>query len=675
MSNMNVLMHNMQSMFTNRQLGITNGNKAKSTEKLSSGYRINRAADDAAGLTISEKMRHQIRGLKQALRNIGDGIDYVKVADGALEETTEMLQRMNELAIKAANGTNTAQDRAAIDEEIKELRTELNRVFASTEFNTKKIWDPNTLGTNEIDTITGYHEVTGITIPGYSTSGTITNTNRNAFPRSSYKINADQDGLKVSWTAYSGKNYETSLINWPDGDPPASASFELKDYLDTAEYPELAGINAKFGYQVESDLVTKDDVIAMMDNSYIRSYVSNSETTYRYGTSEGVPASSKLSSTVSINYDAAIVSDRDFESADTSYIRAYPTNYTNFKMPSSDGDKFTFTFEMDGIGKVTATSTSLSYTSKDTREITKGETWEWRENFQTSSGWITRTVENPTNMSNAWRSFYSFSESSNLGGLKNIFNKEDKGLENGRGTHASNAGGTITMRLSLTADSPYKNDPGRGNQTNVGSMTITINTDASDTADSIVNALKTLGGIDISNYNSSGNTDTGQASTMTYSSTWVGRTGASISVPDHTITHESVRHKMEVPIQAGTYKGESAEIDIVYDNLDAEILGITDVNTLTRESSLEAIDKIGHAIDIVVDQRSQFGAYQNRLEHAQKINDNSAENTEYADSVIRDTDMAAEMVRLSKDNILQQAGQSMLAQSNQNRQALLNLLQ
>ncbi len=132
---------------------------------------------------------------------------------------------------------------------------------------------------------------------------------------------------------------------------------------------------------------------------------------------------------------------------------------------------------------------------------------------------------------------------------------------------------------------------------------------------------------------------------------------------------------MEVPIQAGTYKGESAEIDIVYDYLDAEILGITDVNTLTRESSLEAIDKIGHAIDIVVDQRSQFGAYQNRLEHAQKINDNSAENTEYADSVIRDTDMAAEMVRLSKDNILQQAGQSMLAQSNQNRQALLNLLQ
>ena len=147
--------------------------------------------------------------------------------------------------------------------------------------------------------------------------------------------------------------------------------------------------------------------------------------------------------------------------------------------------------------------------------------------------------------------------------------------------------------------------------------------------------------------NSSGNTDTGQASSMTYSSTWVGRSGASISVPDHTITHESVRHKMEVPIQAGTYKGESAEIDIVYDYLDAEILGITDVNTLTRESSLEAIDKIGHAIDIVVDQRSQFGAYQNRFEHAQKINDNSAENTEYADSVIRDTGMASEMVRLS----------------------------
>ena len=675
MSNMNVLMHNMQSMFTNRQLGITNNNKAKSTEKLSSGYRINRAADDAAGLTISEKMRHQIRGLKQASRNIGDGIDYVKVADGALEETTEMLQRMNELAIKAANDTNTAQDRAAIDEEIKALRAEMNRVFASTEFNTKKIWDPNTAEASEIDTITGYHEAIGITIPGYSVSGNITNTNRNAFPRNYYNISADQEGIKVSWTAYSGESYESSLINWPEGDPPASATFELKDYLDTEAHPELAGINAKFGYRVESDLVTKDDVIATMNSSYISSTVYNNETTYQYGTSEGTVASSKITSGVSINYDAAIVSNRDFESADTSYIKASPTNYSNFIMPTSDDDKFIFKFEMEGIGGVTATSYSLSYTSNDREEDRRDIFWRGYNYVQGSNGRTTEVYSSPPNPYDHTRVITISEPNATLGGLKNIFNKPENGLQNGQGINYSRYGGTITMRLNLTSDTPYQNDPNLGNQTSVGSMTITINTSSSDTVDTIVDAVRSLGGIDIANNNSAGNTDTGQASTMPYYSRWYSRTGTSVNVPEHTITHESVRHKIEVPIQAGTYKGESAEINIVYDYLDAEILGITDVNTLTRESSLEAIDKIGKAIDIVVDQRSQFGAYQNRLEHAQKINDNSAENTEYAESVIRDTDMAAEMVKFSKENILSQAGQSMLAQANQNRQGILSLLQ
>jgi len=131
-----VVQHNMQAMNANRQLGVTTDSQRKVTEKLSSGYKVNRAADDAAGLTISEKMRSQIRGLTQASSNAQDGVSVVQTAEGALTEVHSMLQRMNELAVKASNGTNTTADRVAIQSEISALTTEISRVAESTQFNT-----------------------------------------------------------------------------------------------------------------------------------------------------------------------------------------------------------------------------------------------------------------------------------------------------------------------------------------------------------------------------------------------------------------------------------------------------------------------------------------------------------------------------------------------------------
>jgi len=130
-----VVQHNMQAMNANRQLGVTMSGQQKSTEKLSSGYRVNRAADDAAGLAISEKMRKQIRGLDQASTNANDGVSAVQTAEGALNEVHDMLQRMNELAVQAANGTNSASDREAIQNEIDQLTTEIDRVAETTKFN------------------------------------------------------------------------------------------------------------------------------------------------------------------------------------------------------------------------------------------------------------------------------------------------------------------------------------------------------------------------------------------------------------------------------------------------------------------------------------------------------------------------------------------------------------
>ncbi len=130
-----VVQHNLTAMNSNRMLGITQGTLSKSTEKLSSGYKVNRAADDAAGLAISEKMRKQIRGLDQASANAEDGISAVQTAEGALTEVHDMLQRMNELAVKAANGTNSEDDRAYIQDEINQLSTEIDRVAETTKFN------------------------------------------------------------------------------------------------------------------------------------------------------------------------------------------------------------------------------------------------------------------------------------------------------------------------------------------------------------------------------------------------------------------------------------------------------------------------------------------------------------------------------------------------------------
>ena len=130
-----VVQHNITAMNANRMLGLTTGSLAKSTEKLSSGYRINRAADDAAGLSISEKMRKQIRGLDRASTNAEDGISAVQTAEGALTEVHSMLQRMNELAVQASNGTMSADDRQAVQDEIDKLVDEVDRVAETTKFN------------------------------------------------------------------------------------------------------------------------------------------------------------------------------------------------------------------------------------------------------------------------------------------------------------------------------------------------------------------------------------------------------------------------------------------------------------------------------------------------------------------------------------------------------------
>ena len=164
-----IVQHNMTAANTNRQLGITAGNLAKTAEKLSSGYRVNRAGDDAAGLSISEKMRAQIRGLEQASTNAQDGISLIQTAEGALNEVHSILQRMRELTVQAANDTNVTEDRASIERELEELTSEINRIASQTEFNKMKLFSGG-FGSKKLQVGANYNQNIKITISGITAS-------------------------------------------------------------------------------------------------------------------------------------------------------------------------------------------------------------------------------------------------------------------------------------------------------------------------------------------------------------------------------------------------------------------------------------------------------------------------------------------------------------------------
>jgi len=194
-----VVQHNLQAMNTNRQLGLTVNGQAKSTEKLSSGYRINRAADDAAGLAISEKMRSQIRGLDKASTNAQDGISVVQTAEGALNEVHSILQRMNELATQAANDTNTSVDRSQIKLEINQLASEIDRISSTTQFNTMNLLDGNFSSKNlQVGALSG--QSIELSIDSMSTSGLKL--------ASGEKFDAEND-LKVSSFTAAGATMKT----------------------------------------------------------------------------------------------------------------------------------------------------------------------------------------------------------------------------------------------------------------------------------------------------------------------------------------------------------------------------------------------------------------------------------------------------------------------------------
>ena len=611
-----IVQHNITAMNANRMLGLTTGSLSKSTEKLSSGYRINRAADDAAGLTISEKMRKQIRGLDQASTNAEDGVSSVQTAEGALTEVHSMLQRINELATQAANGTNSADDRKAIQDEIEQLTTEIDRVSETTKFNEIYLLKGDKSGSTQTNTLAAHDAGLDGTL-GASVDG-----------KTTFTADKVEVGGKVT---IAGTEY--NIVD----------SSKTSDYTSIKEYTAAAGdklvqdgktytyvgANGKTpagktaadeGWFAEDNTTTTKDTITLKEGSTLTKKA-DGKTTTLVGDSN-----IELSATTGINPTTWSVGDTIEHDGKTYTVSTAGVAGTG-KWKDAEGNE----------DKIATLSAGDKYTVKAT-----GKT-----------GQIDNT------------------------GISTVDNIQDK--------IKSLTAGTVTLRKSAS-------DTGK---------TYTIGTSTKEdgtayTADDIAALVKS--GMYV---NDGTNTyyavpkSSGKANDITIQDAYAKmaeelKKASSIGADkgaevknngDGTfeITQGTVdvTEGLSFSLHVGADADMTNKINVNIDSMSAAGLGIKglDVADDNGSAATYAVDAIADAISKVSSQRSALGAVQNRLEHTIDNLDNVVENTTSAESRIRDTDMAEEMVNYSKNSILQQAGQSMLAQANQANQGVLSLLQ
>ena len=549
-----VVQHNMSAANANRMMNVTTSSLSKSTEKLSSGYKINRAADDAAGLSISEKMRGQIRGLSKASSNAQDGISLIQTAEGALNESHSILQRMRELSVQAANGTETDDDREAVNNEIKQLQDELTRISDTTEFNTMKLLDGSQAGPKGVSS-TG-NVTTGASIAklkGATATITAGDASGAAVTFGKEYMNIDGAVIAVDFSKLSEDDKNALKVNWANN---TSSTVSKK----AAEIFEKTINNAidESGLSVEHVSVSASGTTGFKITSGstgIDSVIKTDDANHTYGTSDATGVFAKT-------FDTA---NNDLEGTGT----------TNYNGEAIAADK-AFYVEINGQ-KLVAKSAAVA-NNEDMSTVAK--------NLQTQ---INAAIADYNTNTVAAR------------------DEDDK---------IKDVVVSVTKdgRLSITSES--------------GSV-----------------SLSDFGGEEVVK-----NLGLDAASTKTAANGGI-------------------------TLQIGANEGQTMNFGI--DNMSAESLGVgagkIDLSTQTKAST--ATTTIDAAIKKVSAQRSQLGAVQNRLEHTINNLDTAAENTQTAESRIRDTDMAKEMVEYSKNNILMQAGQSMLAQANQSNQGVLSLLQ
>ncbi len=546
-----IVQHNLSSMNTNRMLGISTSSLSKSTEKLSSGYRINRAADDAAGLAISEKMRSQIRGLDQASSNAADGISMIQTAEGALNESHSILQRMRELAVQAANGTETDSDRSNLQDEIEQLQEELDRIASDTEFNTMPLLD-------------GSLSAASSSVASAGPKFGVYDTALQAF------VTSDVVGVEVHIANSAAQGGESAM--WDNSGKILTINL-VKDQTYTQQEIDALIQNAK-----QEDSTAQGTPSDVKVNFYFSSVTATDATCNNSGTPTvaGVRAASAVT-----GFTPALAGTSDF--VGTTAIKLTSLKY---------GSDYNITVNIAFDAAV----------NDEECELTTAATYD-------TSGVLNTAATYTLHLSSGHE--YSSDD------IEAIF-----------------AAGGLNLDVELLGP-----DPDAPN-----TLFVTKNT---------YTAAVALGG-------------TG------------GVSGAGLGDDDAYLgqaKYGGVTGGKGITLQVGANEGQTMSFSI--GDMSANALGVnpSKVNVKTQKGASDGIKYIDEAIERVSKQRSLLGAVQNRLEHTIANLDNTAENLQAAESTIRDVDMAEEMVQFSKNNILQQAGQSMLAQANQSTQGVLSLLQ
>ncbi len=622
-----VVQHNLRAMNSNRMLGITTGALSKSAEKLSSGYKVNRAADDAAGLSISEKMRKQIRGLTQASANAEDGISAVQTAEGALTEVHDMLQRMNELAVKASNGTNSESDRQTIQDEISQLTIEIDRVAETTKFNETYL------------------------LKGDGTKGTKTLEAHDAGLAG--RLKAGLDG-KSTFTADSIKVGDTVKIG--------NTEYNIVGSKRTDAYNSMNAFAVKEGDKITQNGVTYTVAADATDVSAINGIsVKDSE-----GNALKITISEGATHTTSLGITTTLVGKNGLDLS-SGAVTAYNTWEAGDTIVDKDGVEYTYVesadhaFSPDGVYHATAgfyktegsKAADVAYTAKE------GDIYTVKKTGETNS---------------------IVSTTGNGGKNKGIVSVEDlqkeiKALAEGDTVEiADNSNATA---VSYTVGVTKKEDGSAftaddiaalvkaGNQVNVnGTDYYAIDVSKNEKTDiSIQDAYRMM-------------KDELEAASSVGADEKASVKHLGDGKFEITQGKVEIDNALSFSLHVGADADMTNKIGVNIKTMSSAGLGIKNLNVMddSGKAGTYAIDAIADAVATVSAQRSLLGAVQNRLEHTINNLDNVVENTTSAESAIRDTDMATEMVKYSNANILSQAGQSMLAQANQGNQGVLSLL-
>ena len=546
-----VVQHNLNAINANNKMNINVSGTKKATEKLSSGYQINRAGDNAAGLAISEKMRSQIRGLSQATKNANDGISLIQTAEGGLNETHSILQRMRELAVQSANGTyQDDTDREAIQLEVDALKSEIDRIASSTEYNGMKLLD-GSLGGSKAVTEFGAKYGAVSTADTDLVGATITSNIAGVKVTTAYAASG-KGGENALWSA-DGKTLTMNLV--------AGETYTQKD-IDN----------------LIANATQSKDVGQTQAPSEISIKLAN-----------GVMTASKAGDT-----DATVAGLRATGSNSADVIKL-----VGDKKSGAHGSSDQVTFTANSYGK--AYDTGMASKITISTDVAAG-----KENVE-----VTKAAK-PADAA------------------------------------AGNPATAAEIKLHLSTGKTY-------------------------TEKDIENILKEAGYDYSVKLEDTTNTD-GDADGKIYFNV---KGDADVAITDGAgVGKDSVPNNGKgLTFQIGANGVEDQRVTLNVNDMSSSAIGVANADVSTQDSANAAIDMVDAAVKTVSMQRAGLGALQNRLEYTVNNLTTTNENLTAAESQIRDTDMATEMINYTKNNILQQASQAMLAQANQQPQAILQLLQ